>query len=390
MFESMGAVLAAELAAADPPGLEDEALVDAICGWERLASWVAAGQSAAIAELARRRRPLDRDGADRAGGDSGHPGLPAVSEFAVDEVAAALRLSRCAAGNRLLVAVELAERLPATAAALRAGELDALKVRRIVEATTVLSDEAAAAVERRVLPRASEQTVSQLRVSLSRAVLAVDPADAETRHRRAVADRRMCLTPLEDGMAELWALLPADGAAAIRCAVDVLARRGPSSNGRGMDGRTMDNRRADALVELAVDALDRARRRIPASGAASAIPSPRTAARAGETTPADERADEPTAVGGRQRSGNRLTRGRDAAGHPGCGRRCMSPCRSALCSGWAVSRVSWPGTVRSRLRWRAGSPSTAPGGGSSPTLPAALSSTSAGAPTYLRRRSRSM
>ena len=293
MFDSMGAVLAAELAAADPPGLEDEALVDAICGWERLASWVAAGQSAAIAELARRRRPLDRDDADRAGGDSGHPGLPAVSEFAVDEVAAALRLSRCAAGNRLLVAVELAERLPATAAALRAGELDALKVRRIVEATTVLSDEAAAAVERRVLPRAGGQTASQLRVSLSRAVLAVDPADAEIRHRRAVADRRMCLTPLEDGMAELWALLPADGAAAVRCAVDVLARPGPSSNGRGTDGRTMDNRRADALVQLAVDALDRARRRIPASGAASAVPSPRTAAPAGETTPADERAAYP-------------------------------------------------------------------------------------------------
>ena len=188
----------------------------------------------------------------------------------MDEVAAALRLSRCAAGNRLLVAVELAERLPATAAALRAGELDALKVRRIVEATTVLSDEAASAVERRVLPRAGGQTVSQLRVSLSRAVLAVDPADAETRHRRAVADRRMCLTPLEDGMAELWALLPADGAAAIRCAVDVLARRGPSSNGRGTDGRTMDNRRADALVQLAVDALDRARRRVPASGTGSA------------------------------------------------------------------------------------------------------------------------
>ena len=231
MFDSTGPALAGELAAADPGSLEDEALVDAICGWERLASWVAAGQLAAIAELARRRRPLDRDGADRGGGDPGrrgpgHPGLPAVSEFAVDELAAALRLSRCAAGTRLLVAVELAERLPETAAALRAGELDALKARRIVEATTRLPDSAASAVERRVLPRAGEQTVSQLRTSLSRAVLAVDPADAEVRHQRAVADRRVCITPQEDGMAELWALLPADGAAAIRGTLDLLARRG--------------------------------------------------------------------------------------------------------------------------------------------------------------------
>lgn len=261
MFDSTGSTLVAALTAVDPECLEDEALVDAICGWERLASWVAAGQLAAIAELASRRRPLDRGGVgpaggdrsggdrgggDRAGGDSGHPGLPVVSEFAVDEVAAALRLSRCAAGTRLLVAVELAERLPETAAALRAGELDALRARRIVEATTRLPDPAASAVERRVLRRAAGQTVSQLRVSLSRAVLAVDPADAEVRHQRAVADRRVWITPQEDGMAELWALLPADGAAALRSALDVLARREPRS-----DGRTMDNRRADALVQLA-------------------------------------------------------------------------------------------------------------------------------------------
>lgn len=248
MFDSSGTVLAAELSAVDPAGIDDEALVDAIRGWERLAAWAAAGQLASIAELARRRRPLDREGADR-GADSGHPGLASVSEFAVDEVATALRLSRCAAGTRLHVAVELAERLPATAAALRAGELDAVKARRIAEATTALAAEAASAVERRVLPRAADQTVSQLRASLARAVMAVDPADVEERHQRAAADRRVCITPVEDGMAELWALLPADGAAAVRTALDRIARR----MGRSA-GRSMDNRRADALVEIAAAA----------------------------------------------------------------------------------------------------------------------------------------
>jgi hypothetical protein len=245
VFDVSGPALAASLSSVDLATVDDELLVEAIAGWERLASWAAAGQLAAVAELARRRRPVPAAGP---GGDQGHPGLPAISEFAVDEVAAALRLSRQAAGTRLHVAVEVAERLPATGAALRRGELDLAKVRRIAEATSPLPAEAASLVEQRVLPRAATQTIGQLRASLARAVLAVDPADAAERHRRALADRRVCITPREDGMAELWALLPADGAVAVRHALDVLASRSPGRS----DGRTADNRRADALVELAV------------------------------------------------------------------------------------------------------------------------------------------
>jgi Domain of unknown function (DUF222) len=261
VFDSVGPALAVSLAQMDPGAVDDVVLVDAVCGWERLASWVAAGQLSALAELARRRRPGPADGPD---GDRGQPGLPSVSEFAVDEVAAALRLSRVAAGTRLHIAVEVAERLPETGAALRRGDLDLPKVRRIVEATTPLPAEAVSVVERRVLPRAAAQTVGQLRASLARAVLAVDPADAEQRHQRALADRRVCITPQDDGMAELWALLPADGAAAIRHALDTATRR----SGRS-DGRTSDHRRADALVELVV-AATRGRSAAGLSGGAPA------------------------------------------------------------------------------------------------------------------------
>ena len=117
-----------------------------------------------------------------------------------------------------------------------------------MEATTRLDDPTARAVEQRVLPRAGRQTVGQLRASLSRAVLSVDPAGAEERHQRAAAGRQVTVRPLDDGMAELWALLPADGAAAIYSAVDAAARRGLA------DGRCMDERRTDALVELVTGA----------------------------------------------------------------------------------------------------------------------------------------
>ncbi len=244
MFDSVVRTVVAPPCAAD---LDDGELVELIQAWERLASWAAAGQLAAVAELARRRP---------SGTGAGDPAVPEVSEFAVDEVAAALRLSRPAAGARLHLAVELG-RLPATSAALAEGALDVPRARAVVDAVTVLDAPLAAAVERQVLPRAGAQTVGQLRSALSRAVLAADPAAAEVRHERALASRQVTLRPARDGMAELWALLPADAAVAVYQHVDALARR--SSAG---DARSRDARRADALVAVVLGSADPA----PADG----------------------------------------------------------------------------------------------------------------------------
>jgi len=235
------------LVAADPRELDDHALIELIESSERLAARVAAAQFEAVAELARRR---PRDLLDRGVGrdDRGDPRVPEVSEFAVDELAAALRLSRPAAGSRLHVAVELT-RLPGTAAELRAGRIDALRARAVVEAVTALDQATALAVEGRVLPRAGQQTVGQRRTSLSRAVLSVDPLAAEQRLERALRCRRVTVTPQLDGTAELWAVLSAEGAAAVYAAVDAVARSAPSNDPRGAD-----ERRADALVDLVVAA----------------------------------------------------------------------------------------------------------------------------------------
>lgn len=245
MFEDLvGPEAVAGLAAVVPADLDDANLIEVMQSWERLASWVAAGQLAAIAELARRR---PRDYVDTGPGhlDRGDPGVPQISEFAVDEVASALRLTRPTAGMRVQLAVELAGRLAATATALRAGSIDVPKARAIVDAVTGLDDTLASAVQERVLPRAGQQTTGQLRASLSRAVLANDPAAAEIRHRQAVAGRLVTVRPLADGMAGLWALLPADGAAALYARLDRLARRAAAD-----DPRPMDARRADALLAL--------------------------------------------------------------------------------------------------------------------------------------------
>jgi hypothetical protein len=109
----------------------------------------------------------------------------------------------------------------------------------------MLTPALARAVQDRVLPRAPEQTLAQLKASLARAVLAVDPDGAEARHREARRDRRVVITPEADGMAALWALLTATEAAGAFTWLTRLAR------GLGADDpRSMDARRADILTAL--------------------------------------------------------------------------------------------------------------------------------------------
>src|SRR6185503_2715705 len=125
----------------------------------------------------------------------------------------------------LTIATALEQRLPATAAAMTSGLINLPKVRVIVEATAVLDPATAAAVEQRVLPEAEQQTVGKLRSALAKAVIAEDPGGAEVRHERAKKGRKVTLIPQPEGMAALWALLPADSAAAVYAAVDALARQ---------------------------------------------------------------------------------------------------------------------------------------------------------------------
>jgi hypothetical protein len=204
--------------------LDEDGLVGVMAALERLTSQAAAAQLAVIARLTRLR---------------GGP------RFVEDEIAAELRISRPAAAHRLDLALQV-DRLPAVAAGLAAGQLDTAKARAIGEAVGVLDAAPAAAVAAEAVRCGTAQTVGQLRAWLRRRVLAADPAAAQARHEQAASERRVTLTGLPDGMAELWALLPADGAARAYAAVDGCARHAASPG----DHRGADARRADALVDL--------------------------------------------------------------------------------------------------------------------------------------------
>ncbi len=165
-----------------------------------------------------------------------------------EEVGAALRLAPSTAESHLETATDVVERLPGALALLEAGQISPTHVRVLSEETTRLSDEQTATVAARVLVRAPDQTVGEFRRSIRRAVKSVDTRAAEQRHVEAVADRRVRQFPDEDGMTALWALLPADGAALVWAELNKIAAvKDPG------DERTVDQRRADALVELALN-----------------------------------------------------------------------------------------------------------------------------------------
>jgi Domain of unknown function (DUF222) len=74
-----------------------------------------------------------------------------LNEYTVDEIALALSISGAAAGQRLHLALDITERLPATLDALQEGQIDLPRARVISEAARVLSAEQATEVEQRVL-----------------------------------------------------------------------------------------------------------------------------------------------------------------------------------------------------------------------------------------------
>jgi hypothetical protein len=68
-----------------------------------------------------------------------------------------------------------------------------------------------------------------------------------------VTERRVVLHPADRGMAWVNCYLPADGAASVMAAVEAIAYE--TIHGQGGDTRTADQRRADAVVEMAASLL---------------------------------------------------------------------------------------------------------------------------------------
>lgn len=215
--------------------------IDALAVVERHLSWLQAKQVELLAAIgAHADGPPDEAGADLDGLFLGE------WDCAVEEVACALKLANSTAAQRLETARLLSRRHPATLGLLADGEISYQQARTVAEQCAVLAPDLAGRVEEALAEKMPQQAAGQTRAAVRRQIHRVDPAGAEARHQERVRERKLLSYPQEDGMALFGAVLPAQRAAVMEQAVEAYAV------GYGDDGRTLDQKRADALYDLVV------------------------------------------------------------------------------------------------------------------------------------------
>ena len=151
------------------------------------------------------------------------------------------------------LAVTLGWRLPATGAALAAGRIDLGRAEVIAAATSVLDEDAARAVEAKILPGAGTMTRAYVQERARRAVIAADPEGAERRREAAERQAKVSLYGDEDQTATLaGSRLPAVHAAAAMARITAIARAMQAAAGvRG----GLDRYRAQVMLALLLGTL---------------------------------------------------------------------------------------------------------------------------------------
>jgi hypothetical protein len=182
--------------------------------------------------------------------------LPGVSEFFVPELAVTLNCGRVAAAKRARRAWTWRHGLPATFAALSAGELDEPRAIALAEAVAHASPELARRVEARLLPTATRLSVGQMTSRAVALLVELDPKGANSRRKTAerAADVRVYPAPGE-GMSTLAVDMPTPDALACRDRADQLARMRKSDG----DPRPMGQLRSTATADLILRPWDTTR-----------------------------------------------------------------------------------------------------------------------------------
>jgi len=167
-------------------------------------------------------------------------------------------LSSTSAADRLCVGKEL-ESLPKVAAALAGGQVGYQSTSVLCHLRDQLGEKRELFVEDEMLELARKHTVKDLRFLCLMARHAADPdgffRDAEEDFSR----RRLQISQMADGMHVIDGVLDPVGGAAVKTALDSLARSVTAE-----DVRSHSQRMADALVELTHHALDEGR--LPSRG----------------------------------------------------------------------------------------------------------------------------
>jgi hypothetical protein len=162
------------------------------------------------------------------------------------------KTSRSVAYDSINVGEQL-PRIPKCAAAVVAGEIGFAHLSVIARTAGALtkSTPESAFVEDELLERAKESSAGRLWHYCVRLRHALDPEGVERDQRVAVEERRLQFTVWDDGSLLISGQLDPIGGAAVRTALEPLAQ--PMGQG---DDRGLEQRQANAFVELAMHSLD--------------------------------------------------------------------------------------------------------------------------------------
>jgi hypothetical protein len=149
-------------------GCSDEQLMGIISAGRRIASRAAWTEMAAMAEFAAR-----------------HSGSRSADEFAPEELAFELHLTPLSAAEQMQFASTVAKRLPATFAALAAGQIHPVHLRIIEDETRFLNDDDAAKADAILADAAPGLTFGELRHAAHKLILKLDPEAARKRKEAA-------------------------------------------------------------------------------------------------------------------------------------------------------------------------------------------------------------
>ena len=205
--------------------------------------------------------------------EANHPeDFARIQEVDREEIAAALRVAPATAQLKLDTARMLANHLPLTSEALATGEISPAHATVIARETerairAGITPQAIAHIEERALSHAEMHTPGQVANKVKALIAKVSPEEFEEAVEAAIEQRRVEYYPESDGMATVLAILPATEATMLKNALDAMAQMGIDRDRelteatRGQTNsrqtlRTMDQRRADALAELAAKALN--------------------------------------------------------------------------------------------------------------------------------------
>jgi hypothetical protein len=240
---------------ADPGGAHDPGsqageslgeLVDQVAACDRLIGWATGRQARAVSALAAGYEQHYLADLPKAA-TAEHRGE--VRAEAVKDCVVELGMARVtginAASNLVRFADELTADHPHLLAALERGEMSPWNVRAVLAETRVLPSRLRKQADAKLADLLPGMSWGEATQAAARVVIDLDPAAAARRAETARSDRSVSVVPGRDGMAGLWANLPAEQTQACWTALDRQAR-GLKAAG---DPRSLRHLMCDTLVE---------------------------------------------------------------------------------------------------------------------------------------------